>query len=111
MKKSGLVFALIAALSVASPTLAQDTGRPVKVGVLTDFNSIFADLAGKGSVIAAQMAAEDAGGTVLGRQIEIIGADHQNKADIASGIAARWYDAEGVSAIADLPPSSVALAV
>jgi branched-chain amino acid transport system substrate-binding protein len=111
VKRTGLLLGLLAALSLSPPALAQDPGRPVKVGVLTDFNSIFSDLAGKGSVIAAQMAAEDAGGAVLGRPIEILAADHQNKADIAAGIAARWYDAEGVGAIADLPPSSVALAV
>src|ERR1700694_6156005 len=71
----------------------------------------YADLAGPGSVIAAQMAAEDFGGKVLGKPIVIISADHQNKADIASSIARKWYDEEHVDAIADLVTSSTALAV
>ncbi|MGF3969694.1 ABC transporter substrate-binding protein, partial [Staphylococcus aureus] len=62
-------------------------------------------------VIAARMAVEDFGGTVLGRPIDVIFADHQNKPDIGSAIAARWYDTEGVDAIVDVPVSSVALAV
>ncbi len=89
---------------------AQDTG-PIKIGVLNDQSSIYADLAGPGSVIAARLAAEDAGGKVLGRPIQIVVADHQGKPDVGATIARRWYDAEGVSAIVDLPVSSVALAV
>jgi branched-chain amino acid transport system substrate-binding protein len=90
---------------------AQASGDTVKIGVLNDQTGMNADLSGQGSVIAARMAAEDAGGTIAGKRIEIIFADHQNKADIGSSIATRWYDAEGVDAIVDMPFSSVALAV
>jgi branched-chain amino acid transport system substrate-binding protein len=70
-----------------------------------------ADLSGQGSVVAARMAAEDAGGAIAGKKIEVVFADHQNKADIGSSIATRWYDSEGVDMIIDMPFSSVALAV
>ncbi|MGF7160004.1 branched-chain amino acid transport system substrate-binding protein [Rhodoligotrophos appendicifer] len=102
-------MAAAAVLMTASVGFAQSP--PLKIGILNDQNGPFADLGGKGSVLAAQMAVEDFGGKVLGRDIEIISADHQNKADIASSIATRWYDEEGVSAIVGLPVSSVALAV
>ncbi len=98
------------ALSVMVSTARAQPG-PVKVGVLNDQSSIYADLAGPGSVIAARLAAEDAGGTVLGRPVQIVVADHQGKPDVGASIARRWYDADGVSAIVDLPVSSIALAV
>lgn len=84
---------------------------PLKIGVLTDTSSLYADFGGQGSIEAAQMAIEDFGGTVAGMKIELISADHQNKPDIGSGIARRWFDQEGVDTIVDLPNSSVALAV
>jgi branched-chain amino acid transport system substrate-binding protein len=89
---------------------AQATG-PLKLGVLTDMSSLYADNGGPGSVVAAQMAVDDFGGSVLGRKIEIITADHQNKADIGSAITRRWIDNENVEAILDVPNSAVALAV
>ncbi|MDQ2801598.1 MAG: ABC transporter substrate-binding protein, partial [Pseudomonadota bacterium] len=82
----------------------------VVVGVLTDASGPYADSGGAGSLVAAQMAAADFGGNVLGRPIEIILGDSQNKPDIASAIARKWYDS-GVSAITDLPLTPVALAV
>lgn len=86
--------------------------RPeVKIGILNDQSGVYADFGGKGSVAAAKMAVEDFGGSVLGRPVTIVDADHQNKPDIASGIARRWYDEDGVSAIMELTTSSVALAV
>lgn len=85
--------------------------QPVRIGVLNDQSGLYSDLSGPGSVIAARMAAEDAGGTVLGRPIEVISADHQNKPDVGAAIASRWYDREGVDAIVDVPVSSIALAV
>ncbi len=91
--------------------VAQVSNDVVKVGVLTDMTGAYSDLAGPGSVIAAQMAAEDFGGKVLGKPIVIISADHQNKADLASSIARRWFDEEHVDAVADLVSSSTALAV
>jgi branched-chain amino acid transport system substrate-binding protein len=90
---------------------AQVSDDVVKIGVLTDMTGAYSDLAGPGSLIAAQMAAEDFGGKVLGKPIVIISADHQNKADVASSIARKWFDEEHVDAIADLVSSSTALAV
>ncbi len=83
----------------------------VKVGVLNDMSGTYADLAGPGSVVAAQMAIEDFGGKVLGMPIELISADHQNKADIAANKAREWFDTGKVDVIVDLPTSSCALAV
>ena len=90
---------------------AQQASEPLKIGVLTDMSSLYADNGGQGSVVAAQMAVEDFGGTVLGRKIEVVAADHQNKADIGGAIARRWIDNENVEAILDVPNSAVALAV
>jgi branched-chain amino acid transport system substrate-binding protein len=84
--------------------------EPVKIGVLTDTASLYADLSGNGAIEAVKMAAEDAG-PVLGQGVQVVFADHQNKADIASSIARQWYDAEGVDLITDLVTSSTALAV
>jgi len=83
----------------------------VKLGVLNDQSGVYADLAGQGSVVAAQMAVEDFGGTVLGKSIQITSADHQNKPDVGASIANRWIDTEQVDAIVDVPTSSVALAI
>ena len=83
----------------------------VKIGILNDQSGVFADSTGTGSTDAARMAAEDFGGKVAGMQIEIIAADHQNRADVGAGIARKWFDLEGVDAIADLGNSAVALAV
>jgi branched-chain amino acid transport system substrate-binding protein len=93
----------------AAPALAQD--RPVKIGVLGDQSSAYSDLGGKGSVVAAQMAIDDFGKSVLGKPIELVSADHQNKPEIAANIARRWYDREAVEMITDLTNSAVAIAV
>jgi branched-chain amino acid transport system substrate-binding protein len=87
------------------------SGDVVKIGVLNDQSGTYADLGGQGAVVAAQMAADDFGGTVLGKKIEIVFADHQNKPDIASNIVNQWIDTENVDVVADVPTSSVALAV
>jgi branched-chain amino acid transport system substrate-binding protein len=87
------------------------SGDVVKIGVLNDQSGTYADLGGQGAVVAAQMAADDFGGTVLGKNIEIVFADHQNKPDIASNIVNQWIDTENVDVVADVPTSSVALAV
>jgi branched-chain amino acid transport system substrate-binding protein len=81
------------------------------IGVLNDQSGVYADFSGKGSVEGAKMAIEDFGGSVLGQKIELVAADHQNKPDLASAIARRWYDVESVDMITDLNNSSVALAV
>lgn len=83
----------------------------LRLGVLNDKSSIYADLTGSGSVTAAQMAVDDFGGRVLNRRIEIVTADHQNKPDIGSSIARRWIESEQVKVIIDVPTSSVAFAV
>ena len=83
----------------------------VKIGILNDQSGVYADFGGKSSVEAAKMAIEDFGGKVLGAPIELVDADHQNKADIASNIARQWYDTQQVDAIMELTTSSVALAV
>jgi branched-chain amino acid transport system substrate-binding protein len=83
----------------------------VKIGVLTDLNGPYRDFAGPGSVLAARMAVEDFGGTMFGKPIEVVFADHQNKPDIGSAVAQEWFSAGGVDMIIDMPNSAVALAV
>jgi len=104
-------LAAILILTGTAVGVAQVSDDVVKIGVLTDMTGAYSDLAGPGSLIAAQMAAEDFGGKVLGKPIVIISADHQNKPDIASTIARKWFDEDHVDAIADLVTSSTALAV
>ncbi|WP_375778194.1 ABC transporter substrate-binding protein [Bradyrhizobium sp. ma5] len=106
--KSGFLAAVAAcSLMLAAPAMAQG----VKIGILNDQSGVYADYGGKYSVEAARMAIEDFGGEVLGQKIEMVTADHQNKPDLATSIARRWYDADGVDMITELTTSSVALAV
>jgi len=100
-----------AALLLHGGASAQVSDDVVKLGVLNDQSAIYSDLSGQGSVVAARMAVEDHGGTAAGKRIEVIFADHQNKPDVGSATASRWYDAERVDAVVDVPVSSVALAV
>jgi branched-chain amino acid transport system substrate-binding protein len=104
-----LVFACV--LLPSRPASAQVSDNIVKIGVLNDQSGLYADLGGPGSVTAARMAAEDAGGMVLGKPIEIVFADHQNKADIGVAVARRWFETEGVDMAIGFDNSSVALAV
>jgi branched-chain amino acid transport system substrate-binding protein len=83
----------------------------VKIGLLLDMSSLYSDVTGIGSETAARMAVEDFGGTVLGKPIEVVVADHQNKADIASAKAREWFDSDHVDAILDVAASAPALAV
>ena len=106
-----MACAALMAVCVASTASAQVSNDVVKIGVLTDQGGVFSALAGRGSVVAARMAVEDAGGTVLGKKIELIDADHQNKADIGAQIARQWFDVDGVDMVIDMPNSSVVLAV
>jgi branched-chain amino acid transport system substrate-binding protein len=101
--------ALIA--STASRAQGPVSNDTVKIGVLTDMSSLYADNSGPGSVAAAEMAVADFGGTVLGKKIEVVSADNLNKADVGASIANRWIDTEGVDVIVDVPNSAVALAV
>ena len=93
------------------PALAQVSDDVVRIGVLTDMAGVTADITGKGSVIAAELAVKEFGGSVLGRKVEVIFADHQHKADVGTAIARRWLDVDKVDAIVDVPNSAVALAV
>src|ERR1700748_2358711 len=95
------------ALLVAAPASAQG----VKIGILNDQSGVYADYGGKYSFEAAKMAIEDFGGEVLGQKVEIISADHQNKPDLATAIARRWFEVDNVDMITELTTSSVALAV
>ncbi|MGE0225331.1 MAG: ABC transporter substrate-binding protein, partial [Acetobacteraceae bacterium] len=102
---------LLAAALAVVPAQAQISDDVVRIGVLTDLNGLYSDNTGKGSVTATQMAVEDFGGTVLGKKIEVLAADHQNKADIASAVARKWIDEEKVDVITNVANSAVALAV
>ncbi|MFH1556612.1 MAG: ABC transporter substrate-binding protein [Pseudomonadota bacterium] len=106
----GLIAGL-AATSLLALTAAQAADGPVRIGVLNDQSGLYSEFGGVGSVEAAKMAVEDFGGKVLGRPIEILSADHQNKTDVGAATARKWFDEENVLAIADLTNSAVALAV
>lgn len=95
----------------ATPALAEISDGKVRIGILNDQSGVYADFGGKFSYEAARMAVEDFGGKVLDAPVEVVTADHQNKADIASNIARQWYDTEQVDSIMELTSSSVGLAV
>jgi branched-chain amino acid transport system substrate-binding protein len=112
MKSFAAVLAAGLALAASGTAAnAQISDNVVKLGVLTDMSSLYADATGKGSVAAVEMAVADYGGKVAGAPIEVISADHQNKPDVGVAIARNWYDNEKVDAIMDVPTSSVALPV
>lgn len=90
---------------------AQTATGPVKIGVLADMSSIYSSIGGKGLVDAAKMAVEDFGGSVLGKPIELLSVDTQNKVDVASSRARQWFDVDGVDMVTDMPTSAIALAV
>ena len=103
--------AMIASMATAVPARADIKSDAIRIGVLSDMSGVFATAMGPGSVTAAQMAVEEFGGTIDGKPIVILQADHQNKPDIASGIARQWFDRDGVQAIADGGTSAASLAV
>ena len=107
-----MIGRMVAAIGVLmlSAAHAADT-PPLRIAVLNDQSSVYADFQGIGSVIAAQMAVEDYGGKAGGRPVEVLSADHQMKADVGASIARRWIDLDNVQLILDVPNSSVALAV
>jgi branched-chain amino acid transport system substrate-binding protein len=115
-RRTAALLAAACALSAASWALAQAqpaakiSDGVVKIGLLLDMSSLYADLTGEGSVHAVRMAVEDFGGKVLGRPIEIVHADHQNKADIAAARAREWFDSQNVDMIGDVAASATALA-
>ncbi len=102
-------LASVFALSLAASALAQDKPS-LKLGLILDMSGPYADITGPGSVTAGKMAAEDFGGEVLGRKIEVLSADHFNKADVAGTTAREWFDNQGVEAIMDVAASATALA-
>lgn len=111
MKLSHLL-PLLALCATGHATLAvAQTNQPVKIGILNDQSGPYSSITGPGAVVAARMAVEDAGGTVLGQPVQVVMADHQHKPDIGSSIARRWFDTEGVGAVFDVYNSGVALAV
>jgi branched-chain amino acid transport system substrate-binding protein len=104
-------LAAAAALAFTAGAHAQISGNVVKIGVMNDQSGTYADIAGPGSTLAAKMAVEDFKAKEKGLNVEVVFADHQNKPDIGSQIANKWYDADGVDVIVDVPTSSVALAI
>jgi branched-chain amino acid transport system substrate-binding protein len=99
----------LAGLGLTGPALAQD--KTVKIGVLNDMSSLYADIGGPNSVVAIKMAVEDSGLKAKGWTIDVLSGDHQNKPDVGVNLARQWIDTEKVDAIADTPNSGVALAV
>jgi branched-chain amino acid transport system substrate-binding protein len=106
-----VVQALIALIfcALSDVALSAESDR-VKIGVLADMSGVYADIGGQGSVDAVKMAIEDFGGSVLGKPVEVVSADGQNKPDVAANIARNWYDS-GVDMITDIPASGMALAI
>ena len=104
-------LALALSCAVWESAQAEISGDIVRVGVLNDISGIFQDTNGMGSVEAARMAAEDFAGGAKNIKVEIVYADHQNKADVGSAIARKWLDVEGVDAIVDVPNSAVGLTI
>ena len=108
--RSALAIGIASALA-AGAAQAQMSDNVIKIGVLSDMSSLYTDLAGAGSVVAARMAVEDSGVEKRGLKVEVVSADHQNKPDVGSAVARQWYDADKVDVIVDVPNSGVALAV
>jgi branched-chain amino acid transport system substrate-binding protein len=106
-----LMAALLASTAVSTPARAQITDNVVKIGVLTDLSSLYADLSGPGSVTAAKLAVADFNAAAKGLKVEILAGDHQNKPDVAASLASAWFDVDKVDVIVDLVNSGVALAV
>src|SRR5665647_988944 len=104
MKRSVLAVAVAAALG-SGLAQAQISDNVIKIGVLSDMSSLYTDLAGAGSVLAARMAVQDSGIEKRGYKVEILSADHQNKPDVGSNIARQWYDVDHVDVIVDVPNS------
>ena len=109
--KTLLLAGALTAFACTTAAEAQVSDDVVKIGVLTDMAGVTADITGKGSVVAAEMAVKEFGGTVLGKPIQIVTADHQHKADVGTTVARQWFDIDKVDAIVDVPNSAVALAV
>src|SRR5690348_5206312 len=97
--RRSVLSSLILALSLAAaPALGGEAGEPLRIGVLNDHFGTYADFSGLGSVEAARMAAEEVGGTVIGRPVEILAGDHENKPDKGKAVVADWFDRQNVGA-------------
>ena len=96
-------LALLVAASISTAAQAQYTDGVVKIGVLNDMSSLYADLGGPGSVAAAKLAVEDFDPVAHGMKVEIVSGDHQNKPDIGANIARKWFDIDRVDMITDVP--------
>src|SRR5260370_25438498 len=105
------IFAAEPLALAAALAQARISDGVVKIGVLSDMSSLYSDISGGGSVVAARMAVEDYGAAKKGMKVEILSADHLNKPDVGSGIARQWYDVDKVDVIVDVPTSSIALAI
>lgn len=112
-KTSRIALALTAAfaLSAAGTASAQYSGDVVKIGIITDLSGVYSDIDGQGGVEAIKMAIADFGGTVNGKKIELLFADHQNKADIAASRAREWFDEKGVDMLIGGTNSGTSLAM
>jgi branched-chain amino acid transport system substrate-binding protein len=109
-KKLATLAVLGLGATLIPPAAAQQPGTALKIGLLGDFQSVYADIGGMGNVEATKMAIEEFGGTMFGKPIELITADVLNKADVAGSMARKWYENEGVDMIIDMPTSATALA-
>src|SRR5207245_9042871 len=107
--RGAAALSILAGLGFATSALADD--KTVKIGVLNDMSSLYADIGGPNSVVAVKMAVEDSGLAAKGWKIEVLSGDHQNKPDIGTNIARQWIDVDKVDAVVDTPTSSVALAI
>lgn len=108
-----LLIGGMTAAPLAAPAIirAQTSSKPVKIGLLSDMGGVYQDVGGPGNKVATQLAIEDFGGSVLGRPIEILQADDQNKPDVSSSLARQWIDDQGVDVLADGAASSAGLAI
>jgi branched-chain amino acid transport system substrate-binding protein len=103
MKRKLLSALISAAFAIgAGGAQAQISDGVIKIGVLTDMSSLYTDLSGKGSELAARMAIEDFGAAQKGMKVEVVSADHQNKPDVGSSLARQWYDVDKVDVIVDV---------
>lgn len=108
---ASVVMAGTISLATLQPIAAQAQGQaPYRIGLILDMSGPYADITGEGSATAARMAVEDFGGKLLGRTLEVMVVDHQNKADVAAATARQWFDSDGVEAILDVAASATALA-
>src|SRR5471030_582705 len=111
MRRTLLCMAACTLAGWGAPAMAQLSDDVVKIGVATDMSSLYADINGPGAVVATQMAIDEFGGSVLGKKIELVTGDIQNKADVAASLASRWYDSEKVDMILGAGASSSSIAI